>query len=278
MFEQRWTTRSALDDCCARGRHTAHVSRSSMRSRAARSSGHCRCFGSPGRYPTIPAHRRGTATSPSRTSALRSAASCFARARSCWSGAPPTECRWRFVQLPTLYEARGEFQLTVEFMRRAGLGALFERFARLKARLEAEGLFAAERKRALPRFPARIGRGHVARGRGSARRADHVAAPDARRSRSCCTRRRCKARAQPRRSPRCSRMAGEPQRVRRADPVSRRRQHRGSVVLQRRSRCARDRGLSHSGRLRCRPRDRLHHRRLRGRRSGSRRQRARRRS
>jgi exodeoxyribonuclease VII large subunit len=42
-------------------------------------------------------------------------------------------------------------------MRRAGLGALFERFARLKSRLEAEGLFAAQRKRALPRFPARIG-------------------------------------------------------------------------------------------------------------------------
>jgi exodeoxyribonuclease VII large subunit len=58
---------------------------------------------------------------------------------------------------PTLYEARGEFQLTVEFMRRAGLGALFERFSRLKAKLEAEGLFAAERKRAIPRFPARIG-------------------------------------------------------------------------------------------------------------------------
>jgi exodeoxyribonuclease VII large subunit len=44
---------------------------------------------------------------------------------------------------PTLYEARGDFQLTVEFVRRAGLGALFERFGRLKARLEAEGLFAA---------------------------------------------------------------------------------------------------------------------------------------
>jgi len=58
---------------------------------------------------------------------------------------------------PTLYEARGDFQLTVEFVRRAGLGALFERFGRLKARLEAEGLFVAERKRALPRFPARIG-------------------------------------------------------------------------------------------------------------------------
>src|SRR5262249_29484270 len=46
---------------------------------------------------------------------------------------------------PTLYEARGEFQLTVEFMRRAGLGALYEAFARLKGRLEQEGLFAVER-------------------------------------------------------------------------------------------------------------------------------------
>ena len=48
---------------------------------------------------------------------------------------------------PTLYEARGEFQLNVEFMRRAGLGALFEAFARLKAKLEKEGLFARERKK-----------------------------------------------------------------------------------------------------------------------------------
>ena len=58
---------------------------------------------------------------------------------------------------PTLYEARGEFQLAVEFMRRAGLGALYEAFARLKAKLEAEGLFAAERKVPLPSFARRIG-------------------------------------------------------------------------------------------------------------------------
>jgi exodeoxyribonuclease VII large subunit len=58
---------------------------------------------------------------------------------------------------PTLYEARGDFQLTVDFIRRGGLGVLFERFARLKAKLEAEGLFALERKRPLPRFPRRIG-------------------------------------------------------------------------------------------------------------------------
>ncbi len=58
---------------------------------------------------------------------------------------------------PSLYEARGEFQLNIEFMRRAGLGALFERFEKLKAKLETEGLFAVERKKALPRFPRRIG-------------------------------------------------------------------------------------------------------------------------
>lgn len=59
--------------------------------------------------------------------------------------------------LVSLYEPRGEFQLNIETLRRAGLGRLFEAFARLKAQLEAEGLFAAERKRPLPRFPHRIG-------------------------------------------------------------------------------------------------------------------------
>ena len=58
---------------------------------------------------------------------------------------------------PTLYEPRGEFQLAVEFMRRAGLGALYEAFARLKTRLEKDGLFALERKKLLPVFPRRIG-------------------------------------------------------------------------------------------------------------------------
>lgn len=59
--------------------------------------------------------------------------------------------------LVSLYEPRGDFQLNIEALRRAGLGRLFEAFARLKSRLEAEGLFAAERKRPLPRFPSRIG-------------------------------------------------------------------------------------------------------------------------
>jgi exodeoxyribonuclease VII large subunit len=57
----------------------------------------------------------------------------------------------------TLYEARGSYQLAVEEVRRAGLGALFEAFAKLKAKLEAEGLFEAARKRPLPAFPRAIG-------------------------------------------------------------------------------------------------------------------------
>lgn len=56
-----------------------------------------------------------------------------------------------------VYEARGDLQLIVESLQRAGQGALFEQFLRLKARLEAEGLFDATRKRALPLMPRGIG-------------------------------------------------------------------------------------------------------------------------
>ncbi len=56
-----------------------------------------------------------------------------------------------------LYEARGEFQLNVENLRRAGAGTLFEEFLKLKAKLEAEGLFDAARKRELPESPRAIG-------------------------------------------------------------------------------------------------------------------------
>jgi exodeoxyribonuclease VII large subunit len=59
--------------------------------------------------------------------------------------------------LPSLYEPRGDFQLGVEQMRRAGQGALFEAFERLKAKLAREGLFEAERKKSLPGFPRAIG-------------------------------------------------------------------------------------------------------------------------
>jgi len=59
--------------------------------------------------------------------------------------------------LPSLYEARGEFQLGVETMRRSGVGALFEAFERLKRKLSDEGWFDAARKRALPDFARSIG-------------------------------------------------------------------------------------------------------------------------
>ena len=57
----------------------------------------------------------------------------------------------------TLYEPRGDYQLIVEHMEEAGIGALKREFERLKVKLAAEGLFALERKRGLPRFPRRIG-------------------------------------------------------------------------------------------------------------------------
>lgn len=59
--------------------------------------------------------------------------------------------------LVTLYEARGDFQLNIEFMRQAGQGALYEAFLRLRDRLAAEGLFDAELKRDLPPYPRAIG-------------------------------------------------------------------------------------------------------------------------
>jgi len=56
-----------------------------------------------------------------------------------------------------VYEAGGRYQLYVDQIRPAGVGDLYRRFEQLKARLEAEGLFAPERKRPLPDFPRRIG-------------------------------------------------------------------------------------------------------------------------
>ena len=56
-----------------------------------------------------------------------------------------------------VYEARGDLQFIVESMQRAGQGALFEQFLRLKAQLEGEGLFDPRRKRPLPVQPRGIG-------------------------------------------------------------------------------------------------------------------------
>jgi exodeoxyribonuclease VII large subunit len=56
-----------------------------------------------------------------------------------------------------LYEPRGEYQLVIDHMEDAGLGALQRQFEQLAAKLTVEGLFATERKRAVPKLPKRIG-------------------------------------------------------------------------------------------------------------------------
>ncbi|HUR45646.1 MAG TPA: exodeoxyribonuclease VII large subunit, partial [Candidatus Saccharimonadales bacterium] len=57
----------------------------------------------------------------------------------------------------TLYEPRGQYQLRVLAVEMQGIGALQLAFERLKQKLQAEGLFAQERKRPLPKYPQRIG-------------------------------------------------------------------------------------------------------------------------
>ncbi|MFL6516275.1 MAG: exodeoxyribonuclease VII large subunit [Chthoniobacterales bacterium] len=57
----------------------------------------------------------------------------------------------------SVFEARGQYQLSVQILQPRGLGVLQAKFEALKRKLEAEGLFAADRKRALPKFPKRVG-------------------------------------------------------------------------------------------------------------------------
>ena len=59
--------------------------------------------------------------------------------------------------LVTLYGARGDYQINVEAIRRAGVGQLYEAFLRLKEKLASQGLFDADRKRPLPLFARSIG-------------------------------------------------------------------------------------------------------------------------
>jgi exodeoxyribonuclease VII large subunit len=57
----------------------------------------------------------------------------------------------------TVFETRGQYQLNVQILQPRGLGVLQAKFEALKRKLQAEGLFAPERKRSLPKFPRRIG-------------------------------------------------------------------------------------------------------------------------
>lgn len=96
-----------------------------------------------------------TLRSPDGQAALRCA--MFRRAASLVGFSPrdgqQVELRGRL----TLYEPRGELQMVVEAMRQVGAGDLMARFLELKARLGAEGLFEAERKRTITAFPRRVG-------------------------------------------------------------------------------------------------------------------------
>jgi exodeoxyribonuclease VII large subunit len=80
------------------------------------------------------------------------------RGRAQYAGFTPREGDKVEVRaLVTLYGARGDYQINVEAIRRAGVGSLFEAFQRLKEKLGAAGLFDQERKRALPMFPRSVG-------------------------------------------------------------------------------------------------------------------------
>ena len=162
----------------------------------------------------------------------------------------------------SLYEPRGDYQLIVDHMEDAGLGALQRAFEELSARLAAEGLFAAERKRPLPTLPRRIGvitsptrrraARHPARARAALSRGGRADLSGAGAGR----RRAAEIAAALETGVRARRM-------RRADPGPRRRLAGRSVGLQRRALGPRHRRLADPGRQRRRPRDRFHHRRFR---------------
>lgn len=97
----------------------------------------------------------------------------FRRAATLLDFAPSDGQRVELRGRLSVYEPRGELQLVVEAMRRAGAGALYEQFLRLKAKLEGQGLFDAAKKRALPAFPQRIG---VVTSKGAAALADVLTA------------------------------------------------------------------------------------------------------
>lgn len=81
----------------------------------------------------------------------------FRRAASLLDFAPADGQRVELRGRLAVYEPRGDLQFIAEAMQRVGAGSLYEQFLRLKARLEAEGLFDPARRKPLPRVPRRIG-------------------------------------------------------------------------------------------------------------------------
>src|SRR5437867_3583113 len=85
------------------------------------------------------------------------AAVCFRNAARLLRFRPESGKLFRARGRLTTYEVRGEYQLVVEVLEPAGLGALQLAFEQLKEKLEKEGLFRTERKRPLPSLPRKVG-------------------------------------------------------------------------------------------------------------------------
>src|SRR5438874_8146764 len=85
------------------------------------------------------------------------AAVCFRNTARLLRFRPENGKRFRARGRVSAYEGRGEYQLIVEVLEPAGLGALQLAFEQLKEKLEKEGLFEPERKRPIPGFPRKIG-------------------------------------------------------------------------------------------------------------------------
>ena len=133
------------------------LSRASTARRGCCSSAAWGCSGWKASSPISPSPPPATGISRSRTATPSCAARCSGSET--WVCASPRnpDSTCSPADAISLYEPRGDYQLIVDHMEEAGLGALNREFERLKIKLAAEGLFAAARKRALPRFPRRIG-------------------------------------------------------------------------------------------------------------------------
>jgi hypothetical protein len=185
------------------------------------------------------------------------------RGRAQYAGFTPREGDKVEVRaLVTLYGARGDYQINVEAIRRAGVGALYEAFLRLKEKLSNRAC-STRSASARCRCSRAASASSPAPGGGPARHPDRAQAPRAARA----DRALPGAGAGPgrgREDRRSHRHRLAPRRGRRAAGLPRRRLDRGPVELQRRSRGARHQcRLQHAGDFRRGPRDRLHHRRLR---------------
>ena len=110
---------------------------------------------------------------------------------------------------PSIFEARGEFQLNVDNVRLAGVGALYEQFARLEGAARGRGLVRAGTQAAAARVSARHRHRHLAARRGAARHPGHARAGAGRRLAWCSTPPPSRARARGRRS---RRRSGSPMR------------------------------------------------------------------